>query len=126
MVSWRSGFSSVYLIVLTHRVIGSSPVLCVFFINHLSCFYICFIHFYKLFISITYYFWYNLFIVLYFFSVVIFTFEINSYHAIKFQKLNSACATASLDQRVHLSLCRLSRTRKNQNRLGRVRSSYVS
>ena len=36
------------------------------------------------------------FIVLYFF--VIFTFEINSYYSIKFQKLNSACAAASLDQ----------------------------
>ena len=58
---------------------------------------ISFIHFYKLFISITYYFWYNLFfIVLYVF--VISTFAINSYYSIKFQKLNSACAAASLDQ----------------------------
>ena len=79
MVSWRSGYSPGSLLVLTHRVIGSSPVLCFFFcfffINHLSCFSISFIHLYKLFISITFYFWYNLFfIVLYFF--VIFTFEI--------------------------------------------------
>ena len=36
------------------------------------------------------------FIVLYFFAI--FTFEINSYYSIKFQKLNSACAAASLDQ----------------------------
>ena len=52
MVSWRSGYSPGYLLVLTHRVIGSSPVLCfffvvvVFFINHLSCFSISLIHFY--------------------------------------------------------------------------------
>ena len=45
MVSWRSGYSPGSLIVLTHRVIGSSPVLCFFFINHLSCFSISFIHF---------------------------------------------------------------------------------
>ena len=75
MVSWRSGYSPGSLLVLTHRVIGSSLVFFFFFINHLSCFSISFIHLYKLFISITYYFWYNLFfIVLYFF--VIFTFEI--------------------------------------------------
>ena len=63
MVSWRSGYSLGSLLVLTHRVIGSSPVLCFFFffINHLSCFSISFIHLYKLFISITFYFWYNLF-----------------------------------------------------------------
>ena len=70
MVSWRSGYSPGSLLVLTHRVIGSSPVVCFFFfffINHLSCFSISFIHLYKLFISITYKFWYNLlFIVLYF------------------------------------------------------------
>ena len=49
-----------------------------FFINHLRCFSISFIHLYKLFISITYYFWYNLlfFIVLYFFVLFFFTFEI--------------------------------------------------
>ena len=62
MVSWLSGYSPGSLIVLTHRVIGSSPVLCFFFINHLSCFSISFIHLYKVFISITYYFWYNLFL----------------------------------------------------------------
>ena len=28
MVSWRSGYSPGYLLVLIHRVIGSSPVLC--------------------------------------------------------------------------------------------------
>ena len=67
MVSWRSGYSPGSLLVLTHRVIGSSPVLCFFFfsfffINHLSCFSISFIHLYKLFISIIFYFWYNLFL----------------------------------------------------------------
>ena len=42
MVSWRSGYSPGYLLVLTHRVIGSSPVLCFFFffINHLPCFFL--------------------------------------------------------------------------------------
>ena len=30
MVSWRSGYSPGYLLVLTHRVIGSSTVLCFF------------------------------------------------------------------------------------------------
>ena len=30
MVSWRSGYSPGSLSVLTHRVIGSSPVLCFF------------------------------------------------------------------------------------------------
>ena len=59
MVSWRSGYSPGSLIVLTHRF--ESRVM-IFFINHLSCFSISFIHLYKLFISITYYFWYNLFL----------------------------------------------------------------
>ena len=33
MASWRSGYSPEYLLVLTHRVIGSSPVFffCFFF-----------------------------------------------------------------------------------------------
>ena len=32
MVSWRSGYSPGSLLVLTHRVIGSSPVLYFFFV----------------------------------------------------------------------------------------------
>ena len=99
MVSWRSRYSPGYLLVLTHRVIGSSPVLCFFFlINHLSCFSISLIHFisYLLVLLITFGIIF-FFIVLYFFFVI-FTFEINSYYSIKFQKLNSACAAASLEQ----------------------------
>ena len=32
MVSWRSGYRPGYLLVLTHKVIGSSPVLCFLFL----------------------------------------------------------------------------------------------